>query len=162
MLGLLLWMFLALSLAAMMVRIGMTLEWSGFLPFLVAIVLVVPVGFLVAGARALVRYWRAWPEQRMYQRLRSRKALRCQARIVAQEELLPGVFKLVYPLLRLSLDVEGRRTFIEVLIQPELHSRFGPGQVVAVLGDLHEPTRCALDREQVVLQLRPVFTSYGD
>ncbi|WP_243430165.1 hypothetical protein [Alcaligenes sp. SORT26] len=159
---LLLWMLLAFGLAAMVVLVGITLEWGGSLPYLAALVLLVPVGFLIASGRAFIRYQRALPEQCLYQRLVSQDAKRCQAMIVAHDELLPGVLQLAYPLLRLSLDVAGSRAFVDVLVQPELFSRFRPGNTVAVLCDPNDPALCAVDREQVALQLRPVSNSYGD
>lgn len=159
---LLLWMFLALGLAAMVVVVGLTLGWGGFLPYLAALVLLIPIGFLIASGRAFIRYQRALPEQHLYQRLISQDAKRYQALIVALDELLPGVFRLAYPLLRLSLDVASSKTFVDVLVQPELFSRFRPGSTLAVLCDPKDPMLCAVDREQVALQLRPVSNSYGD
>lgn len=157
-----LWMVFCLALAIVMLWIGVALEWRDFLPYLVMVPLLVAAGGFVASYRGFLRYWRAWPEQRLYQSLRAQKVPTQMAVIVNQEELLPGVFKSAYPLLRLSLDVAGRQTHVDVLVQPELSARFRPGQNVAVLCDPAVSGRCALDREHVVLQLKPVSNSYGD
>ncbi|HRL20524.1 MAG TPA: hypothetical protein PLG97_01040 [Alcaligenes sp.] len=158
----LLWMVFCVVMAAIMIWIGVALEWRDFLPYLVVVPLLVAAGGFVSSYRGFLRYWRAWPEQRLYQSLHAQGVQSQPAAIVHQEELLPGVFKSAYPLLRLSLDVAGRQTHVDVLVQPELSARFRPGRAVAVLCDPDVPERCALDREHVVLQDKPASNSYGD
>ncbi len=162
MLGQFMWMVFCVLLGAIMISIGVALEWRDWLPYLVVLPMLIAVGGFVAAYRGFLRYWRAWPEQRLYQRLHSAGIVPRQAVILSQYELLPEVFKSAYPLMRLGLEVEGQPTHVDVLVQPELSNRFQPGNEVSVLCDPANVQRCALNREQVTLQLKPAANSYGD
>ena len=162
MLGQFMWMAFSALMGAIMISIGIALEWRDWLPYLVILPMLIAVGGFVAGYRGFIRYWRARPEELLYQRLHRAEVVPQPAMIVSQDELLPEVFKSAYPLVRLGLDMDGQKTYVDVLVQPELNKRFKPGNWVSVLCDPANAQLCALNREQVTLQLKPAANSYGD
>lgn len=150
-----------LFLTAMITYVGVMTQWEG--PgFYISIFLY--LFFLIAletTRRDFMQHYRAWPEQARYRKLVRGNAVRVQAEIVECTPLREGRTH-AYPLVRLVLDVQGIRVDLDVLMQPELGYRFRPGNTVAVLCDATDPRQCAIDREQVALQLKPVHSPYVD
>src|SRR5690606_37274218 len=68
MLGQFMWMAFSALMGAIMISLGIALEWRDWLPYLVILPMLIAVGGFVAGYRGFIRYWRARPEDLLYQR----------------------------------------------------------------------------------------------